>query len=104
MKNKKILFDGLKIEEILGAEYHELCELVSDKVGIINAILERRELTKYDFYMYQCLSANTQKLFNLECDVTSGGLGVSKDEKSAILGCFGEAIERYCMTYSPDKE
>ncbi len=104
MKNKNILFDGLKISEILGDKYNNLCDLISDKVGIINAILERNELADYGFYMYQCLSTNTQKLFNLERDVTSGGLGVSKDKKSAILGCLGEAIERYCMTYSPDQE
>ncbi len=104
MTKKKLIFSSEEVEELLGKEYHNLCDLVSDKTGIINAILERDELEQYGFYMYQCLSTNTQILYNLSRNVTSGGLGVNKSKKIALISCLAEAIERYCMTYTPKDE
>lgn len=67
-------------------------------------MLERYELSKYNLYMYQCLSANTVDLFNISREVSSGGLGVNENKKIAMTSCLAEALERYCMSYIPKKE
>lgn len=103
MKNRLVVNKN-EILELLGKEYQNLTDVVSDKFGIINAILERHELSKYDLHMYQCLSANTKDLYNLSREVSSGGLGVSDTKKGAMISCLAEALERYCMSYIPDSE
>ena len=100
MKNKLIL-NKEEILNILGEEYSLLTDVFSDKFGIINAMLERHELDCYNLYMYQCLSANTTKLFNSSREVSSGGLGVNENKKIAMTSCLAEALERYCMSYIP---
>ncbi len=103
MKNKLILKKE-DILDLLDKEYHSLCGIISDKFGIVNAILERKELLKYDLYMYQCLSANASVLFNLDREVSSGGLGISETRTGAIISCLAESIERYCMSFIPKDE
>ncbi len=100
MKNKLIL-DRDEIINILGDKYASLSDIFSDKFGIVNAMLERHELDKYNLYMYQCLSANVMELFDLTREVSSGGLGVHEDKKIAMISCLAEALERYCMSFIP---
>lgn len=104
MKKNKLIFDPKEIIGILGKKYEKLSTIFSDKMGIINVILKRYELEEYGLKMYQCLSADTKVLFNLSRDVSSGGLGISNSEKGAIISCIAEAVERYCMSYVPEKE
>lgn len=104
MKKNKLIFDPKEIIGILGKEYENLSTIFSDKMGIVNVILKRYELEEYGLKMYQCLSADTKILFNLSRDVSSGGLGISDSEKGAIISCIAEAIERYCMSYVPEKD
>lgn len=70
----------------------------SPRIGIINALMRRHELEKYGLYMYQCLSSNVSKVFDLSREPSSGGMAVDTDETQALLGCFGEAIERYSVS------
>lgn len=102
IKNKLIL-NKKEILKILGNEYKGLTDIFSDKFGIVNAMLERHELNKYDLYMYQCLSANTIDLFNVSREVSSGGLGVNENKKIAMTSCLAEALESYGMSYIPKK-
>ena len=88
MKRNKLILDKSKIIEILGDEYIGLASIFSDKFGIINAMLERYELEKYDLHMYQCLSANTKDLFGLDIEVSSGGLGVDKSQNTNCADLF----------------
>lgn len=104
MKKNKIILNRKKIINVLGKEYKGLSVIFSDKFGIVNAMLERYELSKYNLYMYQCLSANTVDLFNISREVSSGGLGVNENKKIAMTSCLAEALERYCMSYIPKKE
>ena len=103
MKNRLFL-NKKEIINILGEEYNDLASIISDKFGIINAILERNELKKYNLYMFQCLSANTRDLFDLKREVSSGGLGINETIKDAMIGCLAEALERYCMSFIPQDE
>ena len=103
MKNRLIL-NKKEIIKIIGKEYRTLGDIFSDKFGIVNAMLERHELDKYNLYMYQCLSANTVNLFDLSREVSSGGLGVNENKKIAMTSCLAEALERYCMSYIPKDE
>ena len=103
MKNRLFL-NKKEIINILGEEYNDLASIMSDKFGIINAILERNELKKYKLYMFQCLSANTRDLFDLKREVSSGGLGINETIKDAMIGCLAEALERYCMSFIPQDE
>lgn len=100
----KLILDKKEIIDILGNEYLELASIFSDKFGIVNAVLERNELSKYDLYMYQCLSANTKDLFSLSREVSSGGLGVDESKYGALISCLAEALERYSMSFVPKKE
>ena len=104
MKRNKLILKKEEILEILGKEYDGLANIFSDKFGIVNAMLERHELDKYNLYMYQCLSANTVGLFNISREVSSGGLGVSEKKNIAMTSCLAEALERYCMSYIPKSE
>lgn len=93
-----------EILNVLGKDYLNLANIFSDKFGIVNAMLERHELDKYGLCMYQCLSADTKKIFNISRDVSSGGLGVNEDKRIAMTSCLAEALERYCMSYIPKNE
>lgn len=104
MQKNKLILNKQEIIGILGKNYKNLADIFSDKFGIVNAVLERHELDKYNLYMYQCLSANTVPLFNLSREVSSGGLGVNENKKIAITSCLAEALERYCMSYIPPKD
>ncbi len=101
MKKNKLILNRQEIIDILEKEYKNLANIFSDKVGIVNAMLERHELDKYNLFMYQCLSANVTKLFDLNREVSSGGLGVHEDKKTAMISCLAEALERYCMSFIP---
>ena len=104
MEKNKLILNRKEIISILGKEYEGLADIFSDKFGIVNAMLERHELDKYNLFMYQCLSANTVDLFGLSREVSSGGLGVNENKKIAMTSCLAEALERYCMSYIPKKE
>lgn len=104
MKKNRLILNKKEIVGILGKEYKGLSEIFSDKFGIINAMLERHELDKYNLHMYQCLSANTTDLFDLKKEVSSGGLGVNENKTIAMTSCLAEALERYCMSYIPESE
>ena len=104
MKKNKLILNSKEIIKILGKDYEKLSNIFSDKFGIVNAMLERHELDKYNLFMYQCLSANTVDLFGLSREVSSGGLGVNENKKIAMTSCLAEALERYCMSYIPNKE
>ena len=104
MRKNKLIFNPKEIIKIIGKEYKDLSSIFSDKIGIVNVILKRNELDEYGLKMYQCLSADTKVLFDLSRDVSSGGLGISSDEKSAVISCIAEAIERYCMSYVPQND
>lgn len=104
MNKNKLILNKDEILKVLGKKYNGLSNIFSDKFGIVNAMLERHELDKYKLYMYQCLSANTKKLFNISRDISSGGLGVNEDKNIAMTSCLAEALERYCMSYIPKNE
>ena len=104
MNKNRLILNKKEILDVLGKEYKGLSNIFSDKFGIVNAMLERHELDKYNLYMYQCLSANTKKLFNISRDVSSGGLGVSEEKSVAMTSCLAEALERYCMSYISKSE
>lgn len=104
MKKNKLILNKNEILDVLGKEYANLSDIFSDKFGIINAMLERNELDKYNLYMYQCLSANTVDLFDISREVSSGGLGVNENKNIAMTSCLAEALERYCMSYIPNDE
>lgn len=103
MKNKLILKEA-DISKILKKEYKKFLPIISDKFGIVNAILERYELSEYGLYMYQSLTANVKDLFDLTREVSSGGLGVDESINKAFISCIAEAIERYCMSFIPKNE
>lgn len=104
MNKNRLILNKDEILKVLGKKYKGLSNIFSDKFGIVNAMLERHELDKYKLYMYQCLSANTKKLFDISRDVSSGGLGVNEDKNIAMTSCLAEALERYCMSYIPKNE
>lgn len=78
-------------------------QIFSDKVGIVNALLMRKELLRFGFHMYQTLSANSTVLFGNDREVSSGGLGISKNKEIAVISSFFESIERYCMSCTNKK-
>lgn len=77
----------------------KISSIFSPRTGIINAMLERQELSLFGLYMFQALSANTSILFNRKNDISSGGLGVGFTKERALWSCIGESVERYCMSY-----
>ena len=104
MENNRLILNKDEIINILGKKYSNLSDIFSSRYGIVNAMLERHELDKYNLYMYQCLSANVTDLFGCSREVSSGGLGVHEDKKIAMTSCLAEALERYCMSYIDKKE
>lgn len=96
-KNEEL--SNIKASRILG----KLSRLYSPEFGLVNGIMSRHELDKYGFNMYQCLTANMIKLFNLKREISSGGLGVDENKRKALLSCIGEAVERYCVSYFDEK-
>ncbi len=76
--------------------------IFNSKAGIINGVMERFELEEYGLSMFQCVSAKTSVLFDLKREVSSGGLGVNFVDGNAFKACIGEAIERYCMSYTKE--
>ena len=104
MDKNRLILNKEDIINVLGDEYVKLSDIFSDKFGIVNAMMERNELVKYGMYMYQCLSADTRKLFDISRDASSGGLGISENKKDAMTSCLAEALERYCMSYIPKNE
>lgn len=103
MKNI-LITDPVKLTALSRKESKRIATIFSDKTGIINAVLRRRELERFGFYMFQSLSAQTKILWNLDKEISSGGLGVDKDITNAARACIGEAIERYCLSYIPSEE
>ncbi len=103
MLKNKLIMNSNELEKILGKRKN-LSKIFNDKFGIVNALLERNELKKYNLYMYQCLSANTTELFLSDREVSSGGLGISEKKEQAITSCLAESLERYCMSFIPKKE
>ena len=98
------ILDDKQIRDILSqTSCEDIYKSFDENLGIINAVLERNELKDYGLFMYQSLSADTRILFGHDKDVSSGGLGVNENRESALIACFAEAIERYCMAYC-DKE
>jgi ribosomal protein S12 methylthiotransferase accessory factor len=102
MRNN-IVSDPSSLPFLSSAEREIVSAVFSEKVGVINAVLKRYELSHYGLYMYQCLSADTREVWGLSKDVSSGGLGLDFDERRAFLACLGEAIERYCMSFPTNK-
>lgn len=96
-KNEEL--NNIKASRILG----KLSRLYSPEFGLVNGIMHRHELDKYGFCIYQCLTENTTRLFSLKREISSGGLGVNKDKREAVLSCIGEAVERYCISYFDEK-
>ena len=76
--------------------------LLDDQVGIVNAALERNFLEPFGLYSFQTLASRISVVFGTFRDATSGGLGINANRKYALLGAFGEAVERYCLSYIDD--
>ena len=88
---------------ILKKEDGGIKKLFSPHFGIINGILKRNELDHFNLKMYQSLSSNTSSLFNLKREISSGGLGIDRNDYFALLSCIGESVERYCVSYFNSK-
>lgn len=97
MRRNKVVTNTIYLDNFINLDL--LSNLLSDKVGIINAILERRDFFRYSLYMYQSLSAQARVIFDLDREVSSGGLGIDYSRDTAIWACIGESLERYCMSY-----
>ena len=82
----------------------KISTIFSPRIGIINALLKRRELSIYGLHMFQSLSSNVTELFGRKREISSGGLGVGFSEKDAFWACIGETIERYCISYYDSKD
>jgi ribosomal protein S12 methylthiotransferase accessory factor len=100
MRANRLLRSVTDIPGLSKSEQRWIARLWNKRLGIINAILQRHDLTRYGLHMYQTLSANTTALFGLSREVSSGGLGLSFSVRNAFLASIGEAIERYCMSYT----
>lgn len=96
----RVIINKNEIINLLGHN-GKFANVFSDKIGIINALMERMELRKYGLYMFQSLSADMRKLTGVPKDISSGGLGIDFDKEKALSSCFGEALERYCMSFAP---
>ena len=51
MEKNKLILNRKEIISILGKEYEGLVDIFSDKFGIVNAMLERHELDKYNLFI-----------------------------------------------------
>lgn len=105
MEEKNRLIKIKDLDFLNKKEKRNLQKIFDKRVGIINSILERKELRKYqNLYMYQSITSNVSDLFSVSREPSSGGLGVSFNKKKAFLACIGESIERYCMSYIEKSE
>lgn len=103
MRNK-LIRELTDVPELTFADRKHIARLFSDKVGIVNGVLQREELRSYGYVMFQSLSAKASILFGLSREVSSGGLGVHESPRRAFWACIGEAVERYCMSFCPKGE
>lgn len=103
MANRQLIKFLGEIRELTEVDIKQYSSIFSDKIGIINALLRRNDLSRYGYSMFQSLSAKTAILFGRSREVSSGGLGINKDSRFALHACIGESLERYCMSYY-DKE
>ncbi|MFA6475947.1 MAG: YcaO-like family protein [Candidatus Paceibacterota bacterium] len=99
MANKQLIKNLREITELTAPDRKQYSKIFSDKIGIVNALLRRNDLSRYGYSMFQSLSAQTVILFNRSREVSSGGLGINKDGRFALHACMGESLERYCMSY-----
>ena len=99
IKRNEIITDINTLDPELFEGLDGLVDIFSDKIGIINALMERYELKKYNLFMFQNLNTKTSELFDIKKESElKGGLGVGSNKKGALLAAFGEAVERYCMS------
>lgn len=99
MANKQLIKSLREIIELTEVDIKQYSKIFSDKVGIVNALLRRNDLSRYGYSMFQSLSAKTTILFGRSREVSSGGLGINKNSRFAFHACMGESLERYCMSY-----
>lgn len=99
---KNIYFFGEELVS-MGLTNETIAQLVSKRIGIINAILERKEFDKYGYCAFQSLSASAQKLFGKSREISSGGFGIHSSRERALMACIGEALERYCLSFYDKK-
>ncbi len=100
MVNKKVLLKSFKkIPGLKKQESSRYGKIFSEQTGIINGVIERRDLINYGYSMFQSLTAKTTVLFGHSREVSSGGLGINRDPRKAFHACIGESLERYCMSY-----
>jgi len=104
MGNNQLIKSVNDLSFLNASEKRQLNKIVNRRVGIINSILNRKELEKYDLFIYQSITANNKILFGLSREPSSGGLGVDFQEKNAFFACIGESLERYCMSFANPKE
>ncbi|HPY12967.1 MAG TPA: YcaO-like family protein [Candidatus Paceibacterota bacterium] len=104
MANKQLIKSLSEITELTTSDRKQYSKIFSDKIGIVNALLRRNDLSRYGYSMFQSLSAKTTVLFNRSREVSSGGLGINKDSRFALHSCMGESLERYCMSYYNKEE
>jgi len=104
MTKQKLITNFDQIEEISEADKKKYRIVFGDRVGIINGLLRRYDLSRYEYSIFQSLSARTKVLFSLSREVSSGGLGINNNARYAFHACMGETLERYCMTYSNIKQ
>lgn len=102
--NNHLIFSLKKEKYLPKRVFLKFDHLVSPYVGIVNAILERKELARYGLKMFQNLSAQVKILFSLPKEIISGGLGVHNNKAKALEICLNESIERYCLAYIPKDE
>lgn len=89
----------MELKALTGADRKQYLKIFSDKIGIVNALLRRDNLSCYGYTIFQSLTAKTVILFNRSREVSSGGLGINKNSRFAFHACMGESLERYCMSF-----
>jgi len=104
MAKKEIIKELDQIKELTKIDKLKYTKVFSDRFGIINGLLRRYDLEPYKYSIFQSLSARTQVLFSLSREVSSGGLGISNNTRSAFYACMGESLERYCMSHYDDSK
>ncbi len=89
-----------KLRFLTKRERKQLEPLISKFTGHINAILERDMLSRFGLNSFQSLTAKITVLnSNQTEELSSGGLGVASNKKSALFACIGESLERYAMSF-----
>lgn len=97
----RIHTESISFDFLTKKEKESLDHALSPVCGIVNAIMERNELRKFGIFQYQCVTAKAKTLFQLDREVSSGGMGIGETKRDALLACLGEAYERYAMSYYP---